>query len=129
MSAVEVAGLILGIIPVIQLGIDSYKRNFSDTKKIMLQLGRSFETQKLIYLNTIEEILSSVVPDSQLNKLLRNVDEKAWQDSRLSQVLQSHLGDIHPQFKDIVLDIKDMMMELEKLLAPVCVGTGSETGN
>ncbi|KAL9612039.1 MAG: hypothetical protein Q9167_003365 [Letrouitia subvulpina] len=116
MSGLELAGLVVGLVPVIQLSIDRYKRGLAG--KEMRQLSRSFGTQKRIYLNTIEEILSSFVSDSQLSRLLQDPNGEAWQDPKLSDELKVHLGEAYPAFKDIMTDVKEMMDGLQKILTP-----------
>lgn len=118
MSGLELVGLALGLVSVIQLGIDRYKRGLAG--KEMRQLSRSFGTQKRIYLNTIEEILSSFVSDSKLTELLQDPNGKAWQDPKLSDELKNHLGEAYPEFIDIMTDVKEMMDGLQKIFAPVC---------
>ena len=117
MSGLEIAGLVVGLVPVVQLGIDRYNRGLAvrETR----QLARSFATQKVIYMNTIEEILSSVVSDSQLHGLLQDPNGKAWQNPTLSEKLANHLGGVYPAFKDTMIDIKEMMDEMQKLFTPV----------
>ena len=117
MSGLELAGLILGLVPVIQLSIDRYTRGFAG--KEMRQLARSFGAQKRIYLNTIEIILSSAVSDSQLHELLKDPNGEAWQDPQLSIDLKNHLGEDYQAFQEIMIDVKEMMDRLQKIFTPV----------
>lgn len=109
MSGLEIAGLILGLVPVVQAGID-YHRN-SLTGKEMRQLQRTFFTQRNIFMNTIEELLAPLVSDAQLKKLLDDPKGVAWQDLRLSSKLQQHLEGSYLTFKEIMVDVEEMMTE------------------
>ncbi|KAG8529129.1 uncharacterized protein KY384_005764 [Bacidia gigantensis] len=116
MSGLEVAGLVAGVLPIVQLGIDRYKRGLAG--KEMRQLARSFATQQNIYMNTIEEIISPVLPDSQFIELLQDPGGKSWQDPILSEKLENHLGTVYPAFKDTMIDIKEIMDEMQKIFNP-----------
>ena len=117
MLGLELAGLVLGLVPVIQLSIDRYKRGLAG--KEMRQLARSFATQNCIYLNTIEEIISPLVSDSQLDELLKDPNGKAWQDPKLLDDFEKHLGEAYEPFNVIMADVKEMVDELQKIFAPV----------
>ena len=114
MSGFEVIGVILALIPIVSGGIDRYKQE-RDGKESR-QLERSFKTQRVIFLNTIEELIYPLVSDSQLQDLLRDPNGKLWQDKHLSASLGKHLDGAYPIFKEIMEDIKVVLSELQDSL-------------
>lgn len=117
MSGLEIAGLVVGLVPVVQLGIDRYNRGLAvrETR----QLARSFANQKIICMNTTEEIFSSVLSDSQLHKLLLDSNGKAWQNPTLSVKLETHLGVIYSAPRDTMENLKETIDQMQKLFIPV----------
>ncbi len=115
MSGFEVIGVILALIPLVTGGIDRYKRVRDGQES--RQLERSFKTQRVIFLNTIEELIYPLVSDSQLQTLLKDPNGRLWQDKQLSASLEKLLGGAYPVFKEIIEDIKAVMSELQNALS------------
>ena len=119
MSGFEVLGLILGLVPVVTGSIE-HCRSRNDMRDLR-QLERSFKTQRNIFENTIEELLSPLLSDVQLARLLEDPNNTLWQDANLSTKLEEHLGGDYESFKEIMEDVKMMIVELQKILIPeVC---------
>ena len=114
MSGFEIVGIILGIVPIVTASIEQYKTSLA--MREVRQLERSFKTQRNIFLNTIEELLSSLVSDAQLKKLLDHPDGEAWKDAHIATKLEEHLGESYQSFTEILEDVQGMMLELEKIL-------------
>ena len=115
MSGLEVIGVILALIPLVSGGIDRYKRVRDGQES--RQLERSFKTQRVIFLNTIEELIYPLVPDAQLQILLKDPNGRLWQDKQLSASLEKHLDGAYPIFNEIMEDIKVVMSELQSTLS------------
>lgn len=114
MTAFEVAGVVLGIVPILTLSIEQYKTMLS--MREVRQLDRSFKTQRNIFMNTIEALLSTLVSETQLKKLLADPYGEAWKDSHTAIRLEQHLGDAYQSFTEIMEDIQGMVLELQKIL-------------
>lgn len=115
MSGLEIIGVILALIPIVSGGIDGYKRLRDGPES--RQLERSFKTQNVIFLNTIEELICPLVSDSQLQTLLKDPNGRLWKDKQLSASLEKHLDGAYPIFSEIMEDIKVVMSELQKTLS------------
>lgn len=114
MSGFEIIGVILALIPIVSGGIDRYKR-VRDEKESR-QLERSFKTQRVIFMNTVEELIYPLVSDLQLQNLLKDPNGRLWQDKQLSASLENHLDGAYPTFNEIMEDIKVVMCELQNTL-------------
>ena len=115
MSGLEIIGVILALVPIVSGGIDGYKRLRDGPES--RQLERSFKTQHVIFLNTIEELICPLVSDSQLQTLLKDPNGRLWKDKQLSASLERHLDGAYPIFGEIMEDIKVVMSELQKTLS------------
>ena len=115
MSGFEIIGVILALVPIVSGGIDGYKclRDGPESR----QLERSFKTQRVIFLNTIEELIYPLVSDSQLQTLLKDPNGRLWKDKQLSARLANHLDGAYPIFNEIMEDIKVVMSELQNTLS------------
>ena len=116
MSGFEIVGVILGLVPIVTGSIE-HCRSLNDMRDLR-QLERSFKTQRNIFENTIEELLSPLLSDVQLARLLEDPNNASWQDTTLSAKLEEHLGGDYQSFKEIVEDVKLMMGELQNILKP-----------
>ena len=115
MSGFEIIGVILALVPIVSGGIDGYKRLRDGPES--RQLERSFKTQHVIFLNTIEELICPLVSDSQLQSLLKDPNGRLWKDKQLSASLEKHLDGAYPIFSEIMEDIKVVMSGLQKTLS------------
>ena len=116
MSGFEIVGVILGLVPIVTGSIE-HCRSRNDMRDLR-QLERSFKTQRNIFENTIEELLSPLLTDVQLARLLEDPNNTSWQDTNLSAKLEEHLGGDYQSFKEIVEDVKMMIHELQNILKP-----------
>ena len=116
MTGFEIVGVILGLVPVVTGSIE-HCRSRNDMRDVR-QLERGFKTQKRIFENTIEELLSPLLSDVQLARLLEDPNNTLWQDTNLSAKLEAHLGEDYQSFQEIVEDVKIMIDELRNILEP-----------
>ena len=113
-TVLGIAGLILGVIPVVITGIDYYKRGLGE--KEVRQLHRSLKVQNDIFYCCIEELLASLTTDSQLVALLQDPGGPEWNDEGLQLPLKVHLDHVYDSFFEAVEDIKTMVTELQETL-------------
>ena len=113
-SGFEIVGVILGLVPLVTGSIE-HCRSRNDMRDLR-QLERSFKTQRHRFLNTIEELLSPLLSDVQLARLLEDPNDTLWQDTNLSAKLEAHLGGDYESFREILEDVKMMIDELQNIL-------------
>ena len=121
MSGAEVvAGLFLGVLPLVISAIEHYDdvlrpfvsyRNFtSKAQKIYDEL----ETEKTIFRTECQLLLSTVVEQSTVSRMLDNVDHSSWTDKVVRQRFARKLGPLGAACSSIVLKIKNQLCEIEK---------------
>src|SRR5438477_525694 len=116
MSGFEVAGAVLGSLPLIISALEHYSdgvrlkiwrtiraqlmwlqvsaiKNMQKYEAVFEYLHASFVTSLAIYRNSCEELLSPLaLPDSKLYDLLEKTDGGSWEDPELNTSLRNRLG-------------------------------------
>ncbi|KAF2490602.1 hypothetical protein BU16DRAFT_518033 [Lophium mytilinum] len=109
MSGFEIAGAVLGSIPLIISALEHYADGVATIKSmkkyegVFDDLHVSLITSLSIYRNSCEELLGPLaLPDSQLYELLEKIDGSAWEDVGLSERLRERLGSNYLPFRTSV---------------------------
>jgi hypothetical protein len=117
-SGIEIAGLALAIAPFIISAIEHYRRGLEPFKiwaRYRRELGLlrdilDVENAKL--LDTCEQLLQSVVPQDELQKLITHPGGPHWQNPVLQDKLKRVLGRSYSSFISALREIKDTLDEL-----------------
>lgn len=109
-SGLEIAGLVLGMFPIVQHAISIYNSELND--RDVRNLKRSLETQHTIFLNSIEEIISPHLNDADCRNLLDDPTGGGWRNPKLNNDLRVRLGTSYDIFIEAVKDIHDMITNL-----------------
>lgn len=86
-----------------------YKR---ELKKLRLQVI----TEDAIFRGTCEQLLSGLVPDTELVNLLEDVSEPGWKAPKLDRKLQLRLGDSHASCMQCMGEIDELVAKLQAQL-------------
>lgn len=110
MSGFEIAGLLLGVYPIVLGAINVYKATKSGRAAAVLI--RRLKTEEVVYRQFVQKLLISNVSQEQVQKLLdrKSPDMKSWKDSTLNRKLGDRLGS---DKADLILEI---LREMDKLL-------------
>jgi hypothetical protein len=115
MSGIEVAGILLGVIPLVISALEHYAEGISTIhkwwryKRELASLKRILDAEYVRYLNTCEELLSGIVPDATLAALLDFPGGPGWQDSEIERKLRSRLRTSFTSYLNTVTDMNDVM--------------------
>jgi hypothetical protein len=106
MSGFEVAGIILGLIPLLISGLEDYSKGVSMIKNmkayesVLETMIADFITSSAIYRNSCEELLSPLMlPDAKFYELLNDPKSKTWDSDELGKELRNRLGDSYEPYK------------------------------
>ena len=94
MSGVEVAGLILGAVPLIVGGLQHYSKGVSTIRIIcgyaaqFRDLARQLDVERCTFQYTIEKLLVDCLDDEMLQGLLIDVGGKAWSEPHINEALR-----------------------------------------
>lgn len=136
MSGFEVAGVVLGSIPLIVSALEHYKQGMSTIKtwrnydRELRSLIRNLETEKIRFQDICEKLLIGLVPSSQIEHMVDDPFGRLWRQDSVQDAIKARLWRSYELFHSIVKDmeaaIKDIMRRLD-LQPDGKVEDGSET--
>ena len=118
-SGIEVAGLILGVLPLIVSVIEDYREGLEPFKvwvryrKDLQELRKVLEIEVSKLLNTCEELLASLVSEAELASLLKEPGGSAWSSATLADNLRRLLRHSYSPFLSSLDDFKEALLELQ----------------
>jgi len=118
MSGIEVAGLVLAVLGALIKGVGGY--NEVVTHRDVNLLVESLKDNKIMFQNSIEHLLRSIVPANELTRLLNDHTGDIWRQHDLDQRVIAHLGEDAENFTKKIVDIHKTLAQLQKKL-PVSV--------
>ena len=152
-TGVEVAGLVLAVVPVLFSALDFYGRGLerlNDAKhysRNLRSLRRDLSCQINIFQNTVERLLQNAVPADYVQPLLTNPNGPLWSSEEVQRRLRLFLGCSFYSFCETLTEFKIVVVELHEkvqegvsgsvsslhhgkasiLIDPVCVTLGLKT--
>ncbi|CAI6341287.1 unnamed protein product [Periconia digitata] len=123
MSGLEVAGVVLGAIPLVISALEHYgdgirtMKNMRNYAIVFDDYSTQLDASIGIYTNTCYELLGPLnLPDSQMKALLSERRAEAWADKDLQVALKSRLGDNHHRYASLQNKLnKRIVLFCEKL--------------
>lgn len=117
MSGIEVAGIVLAVLGALIKGVDVYDGVV--TEREVKLLVTSLQVQKLMFSNSVEQLLRSIVPADELEQLLNDPGGDTWRHNGLDQRVVEHLGEGAEDINKKIHDIYKTLSKLQQKL-PVC---------
>jgi hypothetical protein len=118
MSGIEVAGIVLAVLGVLIKGVGGY--NEVATGRDVNLLVESLKANKIMFSNSVECLLRSIVSTDELTRLLNDQTGEVWRDRDLDQRVVAHLGDSTENITQKIHDIYRTLARLQRKL-PVSV--------
>ncbi|KAF2867800.1 hypothetical protein BDV95DRAFT_502195 [Massariosphaeria phaeospora] len=125
MSGFEVAGVVLGSLPLVLAALEHYAEGIATAKRFwrykseMRSLILQINTERSIFINTLEQLLTGIVRIEHMTELLSSPGGKAWVDSGVDGKLQDRLRDAYNIYLD---NVRGMDRALEKMMAKLALG-------
>ena len=121
MSGVEVAGLLIGILPVIFAAVENYQklcsrpfsRYSSFSKEVERYLTR-LDNQRVIFRKDCFLLLSNITNSDDANLMLANTGHQYWSDRSLDHQLATFLGDSRVQCLRTLKHIDEILVDIEE---------------
>lgn len=117
MSGIEVAGIVLAVLGALIKGVDVYDEVV--TGRDVKLLVESLQVQKLMFSNSVEHLLRSIVPADELEQLLNDPRGDKWSYNGLDQRVADQLGEGAQDITRKIHDIYKTVARLQQKL-PVC---------
>ncbi|KAL1640287.1 hypothetical protein SLS58_007103 [Diplodia intermedia] len=123
MSGIEVAGLVLGAIPLAVKAFKIYAESVSQVKRYrgyrnhLQDLYQDLDSEYIVYLNTCEQLLDGIVDhNAQKTKLLEDPGGDAWRDPELEEKLKRRLARSYENYMETVQGMKSAVEEIKARL-------------
>jgi hypothetical protein len=93
----EIAGVILGVLPILQIALNQVGgRNVKTLLKYqqtIIGFERDLGIEHLKFRTTCEKLLGPLVDEEELTDLLQNYNSDGWKDPELEEKLRGRLGE------------------------------------
>lgn len=132
MSGIEVAGLVLGSIPLIISALESYNEGLDPVKSFIRwerelpQYIRKLRNQHVHFAQTTRLLLEPITTEFELADMLSEPSGKLWKDKAMSGKLQDKLQESYHAYQSTIADIERIMKKIASKLdleraAEVCI--------
>ncbi|KAH7183267.1 uncharacterized protein B0J16DRAFT_345606 [Fusarium flagelliforme] len=128
MSGFEVAGVVLGGIPLVISTLEHYKNGISVIQRYrryereLQRLIRNLETEKVKLQNVCEKLLDGIVPPSRIDDMVENPGGDLWVQEEIQKAIRIRLWKSWNVFETTLKDIQKATEEMYEKL-----GGGTET--
>ncbi|KAB2576462.1 hypothetical protein DBV05_g4978 [Lasiodiplodia theobromae] len=123
MSGIEVAGLVLGALPLIVEALKAYSNGISTIGTYLRYelplktLHMDLSVEYTLYQNACERLLEGLVDDNdEREALLQEPGGRAWRNPDLERKLQQRLSKTYSIFNDIMQEIHLAVLKIKELL-------------
>ncbi|EXK32747.1 hypothetical protein FOMG_11605 [Fusarium oxysporum f. sp. melonis 26406] len=122
MSGFEVAGIVLGSIPIVVSALQCYMnglgtlQNFRSYKRILKSLILTLKTEHVNLQNIYEKLLTGIAPQTRIEEMIRDPFGHLWREEEIFNKLRLRLWSSLQVFDDRVQDMREAIEEMmEKL--------------
>jgi hypothetical protein len=123
MSGFEVAGIILGVLPVVVSCAQHYRKGLEPLDEWyhfqtrFIEFIHSIRHQEMKFRRNVVELLRPMLDNEQeLQALIRNLHHPRWSDGSLNDAFDKRLGEERDRFVYTLGEMGAVMKDLEKLL-------------
>jgi hypothetical protein len=121
-TGIEVAGLVLGAIPLVISALENVENFLNPTKAFVRYRGElSRATRQLVnyytsYEQSIQILLTPIADPQELHNMMENTDSELWKDKEIEEALQIRLGTSYRAYIRTVREIEGAMMSIAEHL-------------
>jgi hypothetical protein len=134
-TGVETAGLILAVFPILVQGLKAYAQGINTIRlwrshlRILRQFARDIEGERVVYLNTLEELFIGIASsEEELTQLLDNPGGDLWRQEEYNFKLHARLDHSYDTYVSRLLDLLEALNTLSKKLGISNGGTKDLVG-
>lgn len=123
MSGLEIAGVVLGTIPLLISGLEHYAQGVQTIRRLigykweLKSLVNSLKTEDSIFKNTCETLLDRLARPSTIESLLKDPGGDEWKAPDLGRKLERRLGDSYSVFFENVTAIHESIQAFQERLS------------
>lgn len=122
MSGFEVAGIVLGSIPIVISALEYYMKSLSKLqdfrgyRRILERLIMSLQTDHVRLQTVYEKLLNGIAPQIHIEEMIRNPFSDRWKEAGIFDKLRLRLWNALPIFDMRVRDIRRAIEEMKEKL-------------
>ncbi|KAG7416289.1 hypothetical protein Forpe1208_v005590 [Fusarium oxysporum f. sp. rapae] len=130
MSGFEVAGIVLGSIPIVVSALQCYMsglgtlQNFRSYKRILKSLILTLKTEHVNLQNICEKLLTGIAPQTRIEEMIRDPFGHLWREEEIFNKLRLRLWSSLQVFDDRVQDMREA---IEEIMEKLNIGTDGKT--
>lgn len=112
MSGFEVAGIVLGTLPLVVTALETYSNFLRDWGKApaeLRSLNRQLSTERVRLCNVCEQLISDVVPQRDVEPMLQDPFGPLWQEKDTNDRIRQRLWDSYGPFEDTVKEVEEAL--------------------
>jgi hypothetical protein len=123
MSGLEIAGVVLGALPLVISALEHYAEGVNTTRRYwrykteLRSLILNVKTERSIFINTLGQLLAGVVSFEQINVLLLDPCGQPWRAPGSEQRLQRRLAKAYDTYFENVKGMDDALRAMMVRLA------------
>jgi hypothetical protein len=108
MSGLEVAGLVLGALPLVISALEHYANGVQTAKRFFRYkselevLSLRIRTERCMFINTLERLLGGIVRIEHMSELLSSPGGDAWKNAEVDSKLKDRLRNVYKIYLDNV---------------------------
>jgi len=129
MSGFEVVGVVLGSLPLIISALEHYAEGIATAKRFwrykagMKSLILQINTERGIFINTLEQLLTGIVRNDRMADLLSKPGGDTWRDSEVDPKLKERLRGAHSIYID---NVRGMEASLKQMMEKLALGVNGK---
>ncbi|KAF4979957.1 hypothetical protein FZEAL_3943 [Fusarium zealandicum] len=119
MSGFEVAGIVLGSIPLIIEALEAYSKFLQDWGRApseLRSLKRQLTTERAKLYNICEQLISDVVAQNEIEPMLENPFGPLWQAQEVNNRVRQRLWGAYTEFEATLLEVQETLNVLTQRL-------------
>lgn len=122
MSGIEVAGIVLAVFPIVVKGLGSYVegvqtvRTWRQYRRELDGYKRQLETQRVWYLDTLEELLGFVQSEEDLKELISDPGGTSWHNLDYEQHLRERLDHSYAPYLRTIRELLSTLQVMQRKL-------------
>ncbi len=118
MSGIEVAGLVLGAIPLLVVALQHHEACedkvtiFVYWRKYLARTRRTLLLLHVSYKMTLKTVLKPITDDVELEELLDKPESSLWRSRDIRDALRRGLHDAYEPFLSLTMEVNDIIIEV-----------------
>jgi hypothetical protein len=118
MSGVEIAGLVLGCIPLLIAALEHHEDMIGPTRSMLKYRGelaratRELGDLRCLFQQSLMILLKPMTRPEQLTEMMDNSGSVLWKEEWIKAALEKHLGIAYSTYMDTVQDIEKIMVQM-----------------